>query len=65
MSILAPHVVLPPGIDLLKCRREAGACEVNPVLDGQSVINFGTTAEASGKLEHMPIGMVCLLFCGI
>lgn len=66
LSILAPHVALPPGIDLLKCRRErTGACEVSPVPDGQSVINFGTTAEASGKSGHIPSDMVCLLFCGI
>lgn len=49
LSILAPHVSLPPGIDQLKCVKEKSIAAEGNLVDSQIAITFGTTDEASGK----------------
>lgn len=48
LSILAPHVALPPGIDQLKCVKEKSKAAEGNLADSQIAITFGTTDEGSG-----------------
>lgn len=51
LSILSPHVALPPGIDIQRSSMEKGViADTMTTPDAESIRNFGTTAEeASGK----------------
>lgn len=51
LSILAPHVALPPGIDQLKCVKEKSIAAEGSLMDPQTAITFGTTDETCGTLR--------------
>lgn len=51
LSILAPHVALPPGIDNLKCNKDKGPSVEGSPTDSMTVITFGRTAEEPGVPE--------------
>ncbi|KAG0598738.1 hypothetical protein M758_12G097000 [Ceratodon purpureus] len=58
LSILAPHVALPPGIDHLKYVKESGVVAEGSPVDTQIAITFGSAPEEAGASEAASKGEV-------
>lgn len=66
LSILAPHVALPPGIDNLKCNKDKGPSVEGSPTDSMTVITFGRTAEEPGGKSNFILitySILCLFSC--